>query len=232
MRTNKQLSREASNWFYNTTTFTFDYCHLFSKTFNKRNPFLRDRVHHLRLSLDHSEYLDLFSPQAWKVFTKPYVKRQLREMINLKGLEIHFRAPSRIATKTWLEGACQKAAINMIIDAAWPSIKCLPVTISGYVKDSQKREIEARVQSERDAYALFEAQCRKIGKHCSLLVYDRWVNGATAEEKEQGGVRLDAEPWAAVDAEESEALQWTCMSNQDLREIMWCTCENHCCLDK
>jgi hypothetical protein len=236
MRTNKQLSQEASNWFYNTTTFTVDHYHLFSKTLGSknlrdRNHFLRDRLRHLRLALDHSEYLDLFTPKPWKVSAKPYVKYQLREMSDLKSLEIHFRAPSRIATKTWLEGACQKTAINMIIDAAWPSIRGLPVTVTGYVKDSQKREIEDRVQSERDAYALFEAQCRKIGKHCSLLVYDRWVNGEIAEEKEQGGVRLDGEPWAAVEAGESGALQWNCMSNQDLREIMWCTCEKRCSLD-
>jgi hypothetical protein len=229
MRTNNQLRQEASDRFYRTTTFSIEHALLLDRTL--RNDILRNRLRRVRLSLDHSQYLDLFSSKPWVISHEPYVNRQLRKMSNLESLEIHFRAPSRIATKTWLEGACQKTAINMIIDAAWPSIKCLPVVISGYVKDSQKKEIEARVQSERDAYAFFEAQCRAIGKHCSLPVYDAWIEGEMAEEKEQGGVRLDGEPWAAVDAGESEALQWNCMSNQDLREIMWCTCEERCSLD-
>lgn len=228
MRTNKQLQQEASHWFYNNTTFTLDSRHLFSKTLDDRNHFLRDRLRHVRLSLDHSDYLNLFSSKAWDVSTKPYVKHQLRKMSNLKSLEINFHAPSRVATKPWLDGACQKTAINMIMDAAWPSIKGLPVSITGYVKDGQKKAIEARLQSERNAYELFESQCRVIGKECSLSVWDRWVNGAMAEEREHSGVRLDGEPWPAVDAEESGALQWNSMPTEDLRDLMWCNCENRC----
>lgn len=91
MRTNKQLYEEASDRFYKTTTFTIEHYHLFSKTLNNR--FLRDRLHHVRLSLTHSEYLDLFSAKAWHVSTTPYVKWQLREMTNLTSLEIHIGPP-------------------------------------------------------------------------------------------------------------------------------------------
>lgn len=231
MRTNKQLNREASHRFYDTTTFTLDCPNLFTKTLDDRHYRLRDRLRRVRLSLDLSEYLNLFSSKTWDVFTKPYVKHQLRKMSNLKSLEIHFQGPSRIATKPWLDGACQKTAVNMTIEAAWPSIKGLPVTVTGYVKDSQKKAIEARVQFERDAYALFEAQCRVIGKECSLSVWDRWVNGEMAEELEQGGVRLDGEPWAAVEAEESGVLQWNSMATEDLRGLMWCHCEKRCTLN-
>lgn len=230
MRTNKQLHDEASDWFYNTTTFTIDYRHLFSKTLDERNHFLRDRLRHVRLALDHSEYLELFSPRAWDASTKPYVKHQLRKMSNLKSLEIHFHAPSRIATKTWLEGACQKTAVDMIMDAAWPSIRGLPVTITGYVKDSQKKAIEAHVQSERNMYGLYETFCRGIGKPFSLGAYDSWVEWMMAEK--EGGVRLDGEPRVEVEADEVNRLQWNCMSTQDLRMLMWCSCEKRCCLEE
>ena len=229
MRTNKQLHQEASNWFYNTTTFTIDSRHLFSNTLHDKNHFLRDCLRHVRLSLTHSEYLNLFSPKYRDISTTPYVKHQLRKMSNLKSLEIHFQAPSRFATKTWLEGACQKTAIDMIMDAAWPSIRGLPVIIAGYVKDSQKKAIEAHVQSERRMYALYEAFCRDMGKQCSLHAFDSWVEWMMAEK--QGGVRLDGEPWIEDEGEGSERLDWNNMTTQELRELMWCRCEKRCSLD-
>jgi hypothetical protein len=228
MRTNKQLHQEASDRFYKTTTFIIDFRGLFSKTLNNR--FLRDRLRHVRLSLTHSEYLDLFTRNAWDASTKPYVKYQLRKMPNLESLEIHFGATSRIATKPWLEGACQRTAVNMIMDAAWPSIRGLPVTITGYVKDSQKKAIEAHAQLERNMYALFGAWCRDVGKRCSLRAYDSWVEWMMAEK--QGGVRLDGEPWGEIEDEEDTRLHWNCMSTRDLRALMWCTCERRCALNK
>jgi len=227
MRTNKQLYQEASDRFYKMTTFTIGNRQLFSKTLNNR--FLRDRLRHVRLSLTHSEYLDLFSSKPWDLSTKPYAKWQLREMPNLTSLEIHIGAPSRIPTKVWFEGACQITAVNMIMDAAWPSIRGLPVTITGYVKDSQKKAIEAHVQSERNTYALFGAWCRDIGKRCSLSAYDDWVEWMMAEE--HGGVRLDGEPCVEAEAGEDNKLQWNCMTTQDLRMVMWCSCEKRCSLD-
>ena len=227
MRTNKQLNQEASDRFYRTTTFLIEHPPLFSKKPN--NGIRLDRLRHVQLSLDHSQYLDSFSAKPWVVSNKPYVKSQFREMSNLESFEIHFSAPSRIATKTWLEGACQKAAVDVIMDAAWPSIRGLPVIVTGYVKDSQKKAIEAHVQSERRMYALYEAFCRDIGKHCSLHAFDSWMGWMMAEK--QGGVRLDGEPWAADEAEGSERLEWNNMATQDLRELMWCSCEKRCSLD-
>ncbi|GAB7332314.1 hypothetical protein MBLNU13_g04145t1 [Cladosporium sp. NU13] len=227
MRTNKQLNQEASDRFYRTTTFLIEHPPLFSKKLNKG--IRLDRLRSVQLSLDHSQYLDLFSTKPWAVSTKPYVKRQFREMSNLESFEIHFSAPSRIATKTWLEGACQKAALDMIMDAAWPSIRGLPVIVTGYVKDSQKKAIESHIRSERSRYASFEAFCRDIGKRCSLHAFDSWVEWMMAEK--QGGVRLDGEPLVEKEGEGSERLEWNNMATQDLRELMWCSCEKRCSLD-
>jgi hypothetical protein len=229
MRTNKQLSEETSHLFYQRTTFSIEHPPLFPKRPEHGIPL--DRLRRVRLSLDHSQYLDLFSGKPWVISDEPYVKRQFREMSNVESFEIYFSAPSRIATKTWLEGACQRTAINMVMDAAWASIKGLPVTITGCVKDSQKREIEARAQSERNVYAVYRAFCHDIGKPCTLGAYDSWVKWMMAEE--QGGVRLDGEPWVEVEveAEEDNGLQWNCMATQDLRALMWCSCEKRCKLD-
>ena len=231
MRTNRQLYQESSDLFYKTTTFSIGHQKLFSKTLDNR--FLRDRLRHVRLSLTHSGYLDLFSSKDEDFSTKPCVKHQLREMSNLTSLVIHINPPSRITEKVWLEGACQKTAVNMIIDAAWPSIKGLPVTITGSVKDSQKKSIEARVRSERTLYLFFEAWCRDVQKSCSLRAYDAWMEGMRAEE--QGGVRLDGETCADVreteTETETETLWWKNMSTQDLKLDLWCTCEKRCSAD-
>jgi hypothetical protein len=147
-------------------------------------------------------------------------------MLNLTNLNIHIGPPSRNTEKSWLEDACQKTAVNMIIDAAWPSIRGLPVTITGFVKDSQKRAIEARVQSERHMYVYFKAWCHDVGKCCSLRAYDAWVNGMEAEE--QGGVRLDGE---AHGSDESGRLEWQNMGPLDLKMAMFCTCKKPCTMD-
>jgi hypothetical protein len=221
MRVNRQLYQEASDWFYRATTFSIDRPQLFSMTLDNR--FLRDRLRHVRFTLTHSGYMDLFSSRGEGSPTRPYVKHQLREMSNLTRLEIHISPSNPAAENIWLEGACQKKAVDMIIDAAWPSIRGLPVTITGFVKDSQKKAIEARIHCERETYALFEAWCCDVGKTCSLCAYDAWVDGMKGEK--QGGVRLDGEAHAA---DESERPEWRYMSTRDLKMAMECTCKKSC----
>lgn len=105
MRTNTQLSQEASDWLYQRTTFSIEHPPVFPRRLE--NGFPLYRLRRVRLALGHSQYLDMFSGKPWIMSDQPYVKRQFREMSNLECFEVHFSAPSRIATKTWLEGACQ-----------------------------------------------------------------------------------------------------------------------------
>jgi hypothetical protein len=215
MRTNRQLRREAGNRFYQTSTFVIDHSHLFPKTLDNR--ILGERLRHVRLKLTHSDYLHLFHFGRDEQTTEPCVARQLREMPNLLSLEIEFAPPS-ITDKIWLEGACQRIVVDMIVNAAWPSIRGLPVNITGYVKDSQKKSIQARVQIERELYGLSLAS----GNCSSLSDYDAFARRVMAEE--QGGVRIDGRAW---DDERTDA-DWSDLSDGEKNAAVWCVCETKC----
>jgi hypothetical protein len=214
MRTNRQLHCEAGDRFYQMTTFLIGDCGLSSQVLNNR--ILGERLRHVRLHLTHSGYLDLFHYKR----EGQYVARQLRTMPNLASLEIHFNAPSSLEQKPWLDGACQRLAIDVIMDAAWPSIRGLPVILTGYIKDSQKKGIEARVKAERVLYGLSLAS----GNCSSLRSYDASTSRMMAEE--QGGVRLDGRPW-----EDDTGLDWGSMSIWDKKAAVWCECETKCTKD-
>jgi hypothetical protein len=218
MRTNRQLRREAGDRFYQTSTFLIDHGHLFSKTLDNR--ILGERLRHVRLKLTHSGYLCLFHFEREEEITEPYVARQLREMPNLASLEIEFAAPS-ITDKPWLEGACQRIVVDMIVNAAWPSIRGLPVIITGYVKDSQKKSIQARVQTERELYGLSLAS----GNCGSLSNYDAFASRMMAEE--QGGVRLGGNAWD----DESTQANWSDLSDEEKNAAVCCVCETRCTED-
>jgi hypothetical protein len=106
----------------------------------------------------------------------------------------------------------------MIVNAAWPSIRGLPVNITGYVKDSQKKSIQARVQIERELYGLSLAS----GNCSSLSDYDAFARRMMAEE--QGGVRIDGRAW---DDERTDA-DWSDLSDGEKNAAVWCVCETKC----
>jgi hypothetical protein len=221
IRTNRQLRREGGDRFYQTSTFVIDHGHLFSKTLDNR--ILGERLRHVSLKLTHSAYLNLFHFDREDRTTEPYVARQLREMPNLASLEIKFAAPS-ISDKNWLEGACQRTVVDMIMNVAWPSIRGLPVNITGYVKDDQKKSIQARVQIERELYGLSLAS----GNCSSLSEYDAFTSTMMAEE--QGGVRLDGRAWDDESDERTEAA-WSDLSDEEKNAAVRCVCETKCTKD-
>jgi hypothetical protein len=223
MLTNKQMHREATDSFYHMTTFLIEHRQLFDKTFNKY--IIKARLRHARLDLTHWGYLSLFQFQHKGLSSKPFTKYQLREMSDVTRLEINIQPPSRIAEKTWLEGACQKTVVHIIFEVAWPSIKGLPVTFTGYIKDSQKKAFEAHLKAERDSYEIFKACCLGHDTLGSLHSYDDFVRRTIAEE--QGGVRLDGKPWE----DQVEEVQGSGLSAQDLEIALECECELECTLE-
>lgn len=226
---NRQLHQESSAIFYQNTTFLVEYPGLLKDTL--KNQRIQDRLRYLRLDLTHTDYLSLFRFSPQDLDSGPHVVHELRELANLESLEIHFKAPSRITDATWLEGACQKSAVDVIMKAAWASIKGLPVTFTGYIKDSQKKTIEACVRSEREPYVMFETWCRDIGKRSSPLAYDAWVGRMKTEE--HGGVCLDGETSgeALVDETEDALAKWKGVSLQELKAAVRCTCGTKCTKD-
>lgn len=220
MRTNRQMRREAGDRFYQMTTFLIEYRQLFSPTLNNR--ILAERLRHVRLELTHSGYLDLFHFEREDETTEPYVTHRLRDLSNLTSLEIHIAPPSRATEKTWLEGACQKTAVDLIVNAAWPSIRGLPVTFTGFIKDNQKKAIQARVQAEKALYDYFKAYSLASGNSSFLRDYHEFADKMMAEE--QGGVRLDGRAWG----DEKEKAEWECVSGEDLEAALWCSCKTRC----
>lgn len=221
MRTNKRIYSEASDRFYLTTPFLIEHASLLNRTL--KNRLLQQRLRHLRLSLTHGGYLGLFSfDEGPATYPATYATRCLRE-INLDSLEVCFSPPSRIASRTWLEGACQRTVVDLIVKAAWLSIKGHPVTITGYVKASQKREFESRLEEEK---ALFDKWAAlKIaggGGASTLLEYDDFMEKLM--EQEHGGVRLDGEAWRE---EESASLPL-----QNLEATALCSCKTKCTLER
>lgn len=221
MRTNRQLHAEASERFYQTTSFLLEHRQLVNKVLN--NTHLTSRLRHLRLDLTHSGYLDLFRfrPQDFESHT--YVKRQFRELTDLKSLEIHIQAPSRIAEKSWLQGACQVTAVDMIIRAAMPSIQGLPVTFTGYLKDSQKAAYEDQTAAAREFYLSFKALTIATGTDSSLSAFDDFSERMASEER--GGVRVDGQEWAPAPPPD---LEWAGMTLSGLRDAVWCSCKTRC----
>lgn len=221
MKTNRQLHAESSERFYQTTTFLLEHRQLVNKVLN--NKFLTTRLRHLRLDLTHSAYLDLFHYRPQDTESHTYIKRQLRELTDLQSLEIHIQAPSRIAEKSWLQGACQKKAVKMIIEAALPSIRGLPVTFTGYLKDSQKADYQDRSAAARESYLGFKAFTLAAGVDSSLSAFDDLAERMESEER--GGVRVDGQEWGPAPPPDFE---WTGMTLSGLRDAMWCSCKTRC----
>lgn len=213
MRTDKQLYSEASDRFYLSTPFLIEHASLLNRTL--KNRLLQQRLRHLRLTLTHGSYLGLFH---FNEGPATYAKRCLRE-INLDSLEVRFSPPSMIASRAWLEGACQRTVVDLIIKAAWSSIKGHPVTITGYVKNIQMRELEARLEEEKALFDKWAALKMAGGGGAStLLEYDEFMEELM--EQEHGGVRLDGEAWRD---EESVGLPL-----QTLEASLWCSCKTKC----
>lgn len=211
---NKQLYSEASARFYQTTPFLIEHRQLLSRTL--RPKIICERMRHLRLKLTHDEYLDLFHFNSEGPQT--YIRQPLREL-SLTGLELHISRPSQISQRPWLEGACHRAKVGLIFATAWASIKGHPITITGYVKDSQKAALEARLQHEKAAFDKWVAlKMASGGGSSTLRQYDEFVK--EVEEQNHGGVRLDGKTWEDVEQESSLA--------PFLVTSLDCTCQTPC----
>lgn len=187
MRLNKQVYLEASHQFYTTSTFLLEQGAVAKKLLHNNR--LRVQLRDITLALTHSGFLDLFHFDLSSADTPTYALRTLRDT-DLSRLQIHIGAPSRVSENFYLEGACQKAVIERIFAAAWPSIKGHPVIITGYIKDSQKSGILAQLDKARQDFVEWSASNSiEDVKAPSLREYDEFMRESSDEST--GGVRLD-----------------------------------------
>lgn len=112
------------------------------------------------------------------------------------------------------------------MNAAWPSIRGLPVTFTGFIKDSQKKAFRARVQAEKEPYDYFKACSLASDDSSFLRNYNEFANKMMAEE--QGGVRLDGKAWG----EENKVADRGYVSGEDLEAALWCTCKTRCTFEE
>jgi hypothetical protein len=217
---------------YKTKTFLIQHRPILMKTLHTK--FLTTNIRNLTLAFSHAAYLHLFrfDPKNVAVPHK-YAIPQLREM-KLKTLEIHIGAPSQYAESFLLEDACQVAVVDLIFNAAWPTSKGHPLKISGWVKDSQKKRIDALAKAEQLAYEKWAA-CKKAatGEVAVVGQYDVFVARMIGEE--QGGVRLDGEPWDDDDDDELEGKRGMGLGLMDrltaaggLKHYLDCKCATKC----
>lgn len=222
-KTDKQVKDEASDRFYKTSPFLIQHCTIFRKTLNNRD--LRDRLHHLRLDMTHDELLTLFCFTPMGTNTFKFVKHQFRKLNNLESLELHIKPPSKANEMSWLDGACQKTFVDILMKAAWPSLKGLPVIITGYVKHSQMKVLKAQFTTERESYLSFKALAHSNHRDGSLRAYDNFLADLKAED--DGGVRLDGSE-APDSTEDTTGAAWSNMSLDGLREAVHCSCKTPC----
>ena len=173
------------------------------------------RIRQLRLALTHDDFVYLFRKERTlsdgeKVPDRSAAAMALRHM-RLNRLKLSFAPPSLTTGTGMFDGACQKPAVNMIIDQAWPFINGHPVELGGYVKSSQKAAIEAAFVEERKKIELWQKQRLAAGlEEGGLCDYDEELD------TEDGGVLLDEKatlPDAAniaVDSTSSASLVCNC----------------------
>jgi hypothetical protein len=225
MHADKQTYIEMKHVLYHNQTFFIKHVPVMLKTLG--NKFLRQQITHMTLSFSHSGYLDLFDfDDEGVVFPHTYTLPGLREMRELKMLEFHINAPSRIAEAPALEGACQIAAVDLIFSVAWASIKGHPVKISGWIKDKQKERIESLANDEKVAYEKWAALTKAATNEVSTLhQYDEFM--ARMESEEQGGVRLDGKPWEETEVK-AELGYVSTLETHTLEHYLTCRCLKKC----
>ena len=220
---NKRTHDITKHVLYADKTFFIKHYPIMKKTLNTE--FLAQNLRNLTLGFSHSGYLHLFHFDHENVdVPHTYTNPQFRNL-NLKSLEFHISAPSKIAENYVLEGACQIAVVDLIFNVAWASIKGHPLKITGWAKDSQKKRIESLANGEKVAYKKWADLRETAGnKFSTLSLYDAFV--ARMMEEEQGGVRLDGKAWD--DLGERPEIEPSALMADGLEHYLTCRCETKC----
>lgn len=220
--TSRQVAAEASNILYMRTSFHIQhYGVLKALTSNIEQ---RSRIRHLELALSHDEFTTLFSTEHIRRDRKAGTEQvgfgwpalALRSM-KLSSLRLVIGAPSLVPKSGKFDGACQRIAVEMIMEAAWPIIRGHPLGLAGYVKDAQRDVYCARnlleteriqaLQKKRAAWGLPEG---------SLPEYDEEIDD------EVGGVPLDwSEPETTPEKMPSQQLSLVCHCDPPCTEETW-----------
>ena len=140
--------------------------------------------------------------------------------MKLTRLRLTIAPPSTTTASGMFDGACQKAAVEWILDAAWPFVRGHLVELSGFVKTSQKAAFEAKCDATRTDFEMWQKENVDAGlAEGSLAEYLQEVD-------QDGGVIVDDEKRAKME-ELEEANKGTTHDPQLL-----CCCKVPCTLSK
>lgn len=183
--TSKLIYQEASNILFRYTPFFVDRLGVLSKLL--QNAEQSSHIRRLELSLSNIEYFKLFGMKCKdEIFYEPRSAAHVLQQLQLDRLEINFAAPSATTSVDWLDNACQKTAVDWILDEGWPFIRGHPTKLTGYVKRSSRALFEARRVEETERIELWQSQRAAAG----AVKGD--TRGYYAElDEEEGGVSLD-----------------------------------------
>ncbi|KAG8624936.1 hypothetical protein KVT40_006687 [Elsinoe batatas] len=191
---NRQVTHEALHAAYAWSTFYFeDYSKIEQFFTSPEIPI--NSIKRLELSLDHIDYKKFFGYKVkddrdWFYhnhpgsvagdyasfmddFTSDWTPEhalRLREMPLLQSLVLWMPHPSRIVSESTgfrLNSDCHSSTVRSILGAAWPYVRGLPVTITGYIRDEDKKVFEdlvERAQQHRRRWEKLPAENR-MGSH-------------------------------------------------------------------
>lgn len=222
LETNGQVAEEASNVLFLRSQFFVEHYGILHRVTDNIN--MRSRIRQLTLALPHDQFMKLFSTEHVRKeketkativgFGSPALSIQ---SMCLNRLRLVFAAPSYVTCSEKFDGACQRVAVDMIMDAAWPVIRGHPVSIHGFVKDSQKNLYKAREALERQRVQAWRKRREAYGlPEGSLKEYNEEID------EEVGGVRLDGS-MLEVDPDLGPPIEYdlTCRCDPPCREETW-----------
>lgn len=210
---NRQVYGEASHVLFLHTCFLVEHNVILKKLLYNSSQLAR--IRRLQLALSHFDFFKLFGlhlgDEHESNIRPSRVRSALRQM-TLIHLELRFEAPSLYCERRWLEGACQKTIVKWIWAAAWPFVRGHPVTVTGYVKTSQKEAFAAQIAHERKKIDRWQRQVRALGLgEASMQDYYEWLD------EQEGGVLLSGEQSGEIEAK-AAAEDWPPV----------CRCANEC----
>ena len=169
---------------------------------------LRSSIRKLDIALSHEGFLILF--REYVIHDNgDVVAHRSRAAMALKHMELtKLRltiAPPSAATNTGtFDGACQKAAVEWILKAAWPFVRGHPVELTGFVKTSQKAAFEEKCEATRADFEEWKKGNTAAGlPEGSLTEYLQEID-------EDGGVLLDEEKGAQKEEHKVEHPELHC----------------------
>ncbi|KAK5130784.1 hypothetical protein LTR08_001674 [Meristemomyces frigidus] len=193
LRVNRQVHDEASHVLFTHTPFFVEQRGVLRKLFQNVPQF--KLIRRLELALSHYDFFKVFGFQfSENVQIIHQRSTQALRQMDLKHLELIIAAPSLTTETPWFDGACQTLIVDWILEAAYPWLRGHPVKISGYAKSRQKLAFEGACLAEEKKLGVWRMQQLAVrSTEGTLEEYDEWTEELL--EEEEGGVRLDGEPW-------------------------------------